>query len=439
MISLQTTPIPTCERPRPDILTTDSGPDGVQAREQLASFNIWTKVIGVFRHDRHSLMCRLKGEPNIKKLVGRLLHSLESDLSNYQSGQAEEGTSSDNDSHQSSDRSIVYSDKSLLSLEEHGEASPPHQPEIWTSIRDTIISLRQLGQNVDQAANQHFQKQIQQFKLRPDIGELFHLFKRCARQKVYHVFPNASASLRNRMAQSIATRRVRFIYLAEHQTKLSTLCKHEENPNGAEAFSPVGHRDGTFVRQGRLSIGWKGGGGVQRGQEAIVTLLVDRGADINIPDRDHQTPLLRATRMGYEDIVKLLVDQGAYIDTLDRDGRTPLSWAAQGGHDAIVRLLTDRGGNINTLDKDLQTPLIWATKTGDEACVRILIDRSAELDAISKHGESALTIAAKEGHDAIFKLLLDRAGQEIAGLTQRSAGHGRRKGGQKAGGQGISW
>jgi hypothetical protein len=52
---------------------------------------------------------------------------------------------------------------------------------------------------------------------------MYDMFEHLARQKVDHNFPKASETLRQRMAESIATRRVRFLYLEKHQNKLSTL------------------------------------------------------------------------------------------------------------------------------------------------------------------------------------------------------------------------
>ena len=43
---------------------------------------------------------------------------------------------------------------------------------------------------------------------------------------------------------------------------------------------------------------------------------------------------------GHEAVVKLLLEKGAELESKDRDGRTPLSWAAENGQEAVVKLLT---------------------------------------------------------------------------------------------------
>jgi ankyrin repeat protein len=38
---------------------------------------------------------------------------------------------------------------------------------------------------------------------------------------------------------------------------------------------------------------------------------------------------------GHEAVVKLLLEKGAELESKDKDGRTPLSWAAENGHEAV--------------------------------------------------------------------------------------------------------
>jgi ankyrin repeat protein len=54
-------------------------------------------------------------------------------------------------------------------------------------------------------------------------------------------------------------------------------------------------------------------------------------------------PLLRAAQEGHEAVVKLLLERGAQVEVTDRYGRTPLLWAIEKGHEAVVKLLLEKG------------------------------------------------------------------------------------------------
>ena len=62
-----------------------------------------------------------------------------------------------------------------------------------------------------------------------------------------------------------------------------------------------------------------------------------------IKDSDGRTPLSWPAWNGHDAVVKLLLEKGAELETKDSDGQTPLSWAAEDGHDAVVKLLLEKG------------------------------------------------------------------------------------------------
>ncbi|KAK3945918.1 hypothetical protein QBC46DRAFT_403003 [Diplogelasinospora grovesii] len=81
------------------------------------------------------------------------------------------------------------------------------------------------------------------------------------------------------------------------------------------------------------------------GHEAIVRLLLEKGADIEAGSE--LTPLALAATHGQTNIVGLLLEQGAQLESTDIVfGQTPLAHAASEGHDAVVKLLAERGADI---------------------------------------------------------------------------------------------
>ncbi|RKK64664.1 hypothetical protein BFJ63_vAg17296 [Fusarium oxysporum f. sp. narcissi] len=84
------------------------------------------------------------------------------------------------------------------------------------------------------------------------------------------------------------------------------------------------------------------------GQDAAIYRFLRRALDQNVlfvDERDDfgRTPLWLAAEGGHEAVVRLLLEKGAAIDSKDSSGRTPLSRATEGGYEAVVRLLESYG------------------------------------------------------------------------------------------------
>ena len=72
----------------------------------------------------------------------------------------------------------------------------------------------------------------------------------------------------------------------------------------------------------------------------ILRLLLEHGADPNIPADDHTTPLHEASSRGLVEAARLLHSHGAKVD--EKDGRimTPYQWAES---DEMKQLLLEHG------------------------------------------------------------------------------------------------
>jgi ankyrin repeat protein len=65
-------------------------------------------------------------------------------------------------------------------------------------------------------------------------------------------------------------------------------------------------------------------------------ILIDRGANIDQPDRWGTTPLYAASSSGHASVVSILVDNGAKVNQEDNGGRTPFYAATNNRHDVVV-------------------------------------------------------------------------------------------------------
>jgi ankyrin repeat protein len=169
----------------------------------------------------------------------------------------------------------------------------------------------------------------------------------------------------------------------------------------------------------------------EMGHKAVVKLLLEKGAQLETKNKDGYTPLLYATENGHKAVVKLLLEKGAELETQSENGRTPLSCAAEMGHEAVVKLLLEKGAELETKSRDDrkpllwnpergsevteseygQTPLMWAAENGHEAVVKLLLEKGAQLETKDEDGHTPLLYATENGHEAVVKLLLEKGAE----------------------------
>jgi Ankyrin repeats (3 copies) len=98
---------------------------------------------------------------------------------------------------------------------------------------------------------------------------------------------------------------------------------------------------------------------------AMVTALIEAGADVNSPHADYgHTALFWASFKGNKNLARLLQAQpGIKLDVINIDGDTALMAAAEHGHAEIVELLLKAGANASIIDKRGETATSLAQKT----------------------------------------------------------------------------
>lgn len=141
--------------------------------------------------------------------------------------------------------------------------------------------------------------------------------------------------------------------------------------------------------------------------KACVDVLLEHGADINLPDPDDVSPLLVAIMNANWDLARHLIQAGADVNQWDIYGESPLFTAIDlrnridGGRAsidplntttglAILELLLERGANPNmqlffkpanargALNTRGATPLIRAAFNGDLEVVKLLLEHGAD-------------------------------------------------------------
>jgi ankyrin repeat protein len=110
----------------------------------------------------------------------------------------------------------------------------------------------------------------------------------------------------------------------------------------------------------------------EQGSVPLGRLLVEHGAQVNLPDHRGLLPLHRAAALGHDEFIALLLDHGAAINTpagrsgttyyrgdykFTTSGATALHLAAVYARTNTVKFLLARGANRNAVNASGQTPL----------------------------------------------------------------------------------
>lgn len=148
---------------------------------------------------------------------------------------------------------------------------------------------------------------------------------------------------------------------------------------------------------------------IYNGYSTLTRLLILTGANVNARDKhfDYATPLIVASFEGQNEIIGLLIDAGADINAYDIWGNTVLTVAMKAGHVETVKLLIKKGVDVNfTFTGVIQTPLMLAALLGKVDLVKLLIDAGADTNATKINKNTALMNAARKGDVGIARLLL---------------------------------
>ncbi len=176
------------------------------------------------------------------------------------------------------------------------------------------------------------------------------------------------------------------------------------------------------------------------GHLAIVKLLIDRGAGLEVTNSDGQTAFSLACQHGHAEIMDLLLSKKAEIHRRDGSGLTAKDHAARHGYFEIVERLKRAGcrgkvkinwneailngsirGDTKMVEHALQhgdpnarsipfrnTPLMYAAEAGHIDVARLLAANGAELDLCSERGWTALSLAIKHGKSEMVRFLAGR-------------------------------
>merc|ERR1740128_853113 len=136
----------------------------------------------------------------------------------------------------------------------------------------------------------------------------------------------------------------------------------------------------------------------KHGHAAIVSMLIDQGADVNVKNDIGVDPLMEAATNGHDTIVTMLLKNGADgVNNGGKYGFTPLMQSAK--FPRTVAALIDAGADVNTQNAQDNgyTALMFAAIQCQPETVSILMDNGADVNIVNKDGMTALQLAARRG------------------------------------------
>lgn len=123
----------------------------------------------------------------------------------------------------------------------------------------------------------------------------------------------------------------------------------------------------------------------QSGHLALVRLLVEAGASVDLGIEGDGNPLIAASGAGWTDIAAYLIEKGADVNAAVEGDETPLINAAAKGHLETVQLLVHAGANVNqgawggnSAAPERRTPLSMAQHYGHDEVAAYLVAEGAE-------------------------------------------------------------
>lgn len=119
-------------------------------------------------------------------------------------------------------------------------------------------------------------------------------------------------------------------------------------------------------------------------REAIIELLLDKNAIIDLQDTSGQTAMMKAVLINDITTVRNFLKHGADIMIEDADANSSLSYSAEMGCTECLRTLVKEGKrrkNFNIDHQNLQglTPLLLAAREGNLEAVKVLVEGGASL------------------------------------------------------------
>ncbi|MDU8946650.1 ankyrin repeat domain-containing protein [Ovoidimarina sediminis] len=161
----------------------------------------------------------------------------------------------------------------------------------------------------------------------------------------------------------------------------------------------------------------------------MVRILLEAGAEIDAPSElEARTALHLAADVGDEEMVLLLLQEGADPHAVDRSGKQAIHLATISGHSEVVANLLSAGVMVDSREPgEGMTPLLIASLQGEVELVELLVSAGADIEATNATGRTPFFFStsmesfANVGDDKLIRYFAERgvelAPEDNAGIT----------------------
>ena len=136
--------------------------------------------------------------------------------------------------------------------------------------------------------------------------------------------------------------------------------------------------------------------------KAILSILIQRGGDVNVREKKGKTAVMIAAENGRDDCMHILAAAGANLDQRDNERNVPLTTAASLGYKDTVRKLILNGASIRVRDDQRYNALERAIMNKRDGTAAVIIRLTPQTDSlqnlqsvlVSGHSQLTETVTA---------------------------------------------
>ncbi len=171
-----------------------------------------------------------------------------------------------------------------------------------------------------------------------------------------------------------------------------------DDPQSVELLLEFGANPNAVNSGGKRAINYASAGLFLEESYIKVEALLTAGARLVPAEEGKDHPINSAARSGNDKVIALLLEAGADPNGTGIDKQTPLHNVGllDFNSAASAQVLISAGSDVNALDENGDTPLHIAARYGAESIIHTLLDNGASGKIVNFEGETAFETASKE-------------------------------------------